>query len=194
MRGERWCSRETFATAGDVVIACRKSPPGKTYCYSETVHVQWQGGTIRSQLSVFPRPGGLLSEWATPPDVAFLGTRSTITFIDFDIASGELRGDSEDVEDCWFLRGADGTLEATIDLIDSSGNRPRLFDPRLNRAGVPMFERILYQFIGTARPYDRIDIQVRLTFNPPRKPAPLERSFWNDFLPGGRPESNRRKF
>ena len=57
-----------------------------------------------------------------------------------------------------------------------------------------MFERIDdYGAFATAV-FDKLDIQLRLTFRPPPKPAPIERSFWNDFLPGGRPESNRRKF
>lgn len=55
-----------------------------------------------------------------------------------------------------------------------------------------MFER-LYEYAVSDRPFS-VNIQLRLTFKSPKKAEPIELSFWNDFLPGGGPESNRRKF
>jgi hypothetical protein len=160
------------------------APPLKMFCFSEVVDAEWKGGTIHLQVSIFPRPGGLGEEFAAPPHLALQGVQRSPFVIRHDETGAEtFRGI---VADCATVTAADGVLVARIVLLDEAGQQPILFSTRPNRSGDHMFER-LYEYAG-------VDIQVRCTFKPPRKPPPVEWSFWNRFLPGGRPESNRRKF
>jgi hypothetical protein len=175
----------------------RRSPdaePMKTYCFSEVADAEWQGGTIHISVSAFPRPGGLAEEWATPPELKLSGYRQHRTFRTMNDDMTEF-SDPETVEDCCGIQASGGVLTITVDLLDDQGEKPRMLSLRANRGGDAMFEKIeRCSVFLQSKPYNTIDIQFRATFNPPRKPAPVEYSFWNDFLPGGRPESNRRKF
>lgn len=180
----------TLILIADVVKGWRgkarspSAPPMKTFCFSEVVDAEWKGGTIHSQVSIFPRPGGLGEEFAVPPRLTLSGIPKSAFVIRHDQSGAEtFRGR---VADCASVKMADGVLVARIDLVDDAGLQPIRFSTRPNRAGDEMFER-LYEYAG-------VDIQLRCTFKSPRRPTPVERSFWNRFLLGGRPESNRRKF
>jgi len=168
----------------------RRSPdarPMKTYCFSEVVDAAWQGGTIRSQLSAFPRPGGLTEEWAAPPNLALAGKGDRVLMQEVNLETGE------STDDCCMISASDGILTASVDLLNESDRTPRRFHLRPNKGGHLMFERLYDYALISGSPFS-VNIQLLLTFKPPQKPAPIERSFWNAFLPGGRPESNRRKF
>lgn len=165
----------------------------KTYCYSELVSIPWQAGRISCQVSLFPRPGALAPEWGTPPLLKWEGRRANKRTQYLHPETNE--SGLEEWEDCCVIRFDEGSLDVTVDLFNSAGTWHEGFRPRANGAGHQMYEHLAdYPTFGLGCPYSSIDLQVRLTFIPPSKPAPIERSFWNDFLPGGRPESNRRRF
>ena len=169
------------------------APPMKTFCFSEVADADWQAGTVHIQMSIFPRPGGLTEDWATPPDLVLSGKRGRQLLLGPGVESDwtGITG-AEWVDECWTIQASGGVLFASVDLLTESHERPRLFYFRYNAAGDRMFQ-ILDDYVVRGRPFI-VNLQLRLTFKAPTKPAPLERSFWNDFLPGGRPESNRRKF
>jgi hypothetical protein len=150
----------------------------KTYCFSEVLRAEWQGGTIRAQISVFPRPGGVTPEWESPPLLKIESRAQKQLFENTD-------GTLSLVDDCITIEAHDGLIAASIVLLDEDGQRPRAL--LLSGSGDQQFERIL-------KPYASVEIQVRLTFQPGRKAPPVYRSFWNAFLPGGLPMTNRRKF
>ena len=163
----------------------------KTFCFSEVGNAEWQGGTIRIQMSVFPRPGGVTEEWATAPVVSRPPKRGSVLMSARDPTTGE-PSNLGFVDDCCVMEASQGTLIASVDLLTVSGEKPQRLNLRPNRAGDAMYEWLDDMSVAD-KPY-QVNVQVRLTFKPPQKPAPVERSFWNEFLPGGRPESNRRKF
>jgi hypothetical protein len=174
----------------------------KTFCFSEGANAEWRGGTIHIQVSAFPKPGGLTEEWAAaPPSLtrARRGERDVVR--EENLATGEKT--LIKVEDCCETEMSAGVLLASVDLLNESGGTPRRFDLRPNRGGHEMFGRVFYESVSARStsnwfqfqcPYGKLEIQLWLTFKPPQKPDPDEYSFWNEFLPGGRPESNRRKF
>ncbi len=97
----------------------RRSPdaePMKTYCFSEVADAEWQGGTIHIQVSVFPRPGGLSEEWATPPTLSLSAYRRHHTFFTENEETGEI-GELESVEECCAIQADDGILLITVDLL-----------------------------------------------------------------------------
>lgn len=175
----------------------RRSPdadPMKTFCFSEVADAEWQGGTIHIQVSAFPRPGGLTDEWAAaPPNLTRYLQRRRVLMHAINPDTGENKSLGV-VEDCCEIRLSEGVFVALIDLLDESGRKPRPFFLHPNSGGHLMFERLFRESVLSDKPYKQLDVQLRLTFKPPQRPAPIEYSFWNDFLPGGRPESNRRKF
>lgn len=145
-------------------------PPRKSHCFSEVSDVQWRGGSIHIHLSVFARGVGGGDAAAVPPSL----------------------DEVESSDGCCALRGGGRALRIDVALLDELREREALPDLRTNSGGDEMFERIWEcSDLATSR---RLEIQFRATFKPPRKPTPVEYSFWNDFLPGGRPESDRRKF
>jgi hypothetical protein len=196
----------TLALTGAISAGWRCAEPGsqaptrKTYCFSAVSTAPWQGGEIKSQLSIFPRPSGLTSAWAEPPKLELKGIRRTRLYaVRMDGRSADLDDlspgnfETRMGDDCYILKMSDGVLQAQIDLLQEDGTPHPYLHLRPNRVGRHMFER-LEEFALPSSCYQSVQIQVRLTFIPPPKPPPIERSFWNDFLPGGRPESNRRRF
>ena len=172
----------------------RSNPePLKTYCFSEVTDADWQGGRIGIQVSVFPRPGGLTNEWAAPPLVNLASRRDRHMPLKYNKETDTLQ-EQETIEDCCGIQATAGILTIALDLLGTDGSKPKLLNLRANRGGDAMFEKIRQCPGVWSKPYFDLDIQFRVTFQPPRAPAPVERSFWNDFLPGGRPESDRRKF
>lgn len=172
-------------------IANPKRTP-KTYFGGESIRAEWQGGFVRARVSVFPRPGGLAAQWETPPSFLPHGPqRSTdgkscvVTYPD---------GTQETFVDCCTIAVSSGSLVFSIDLLDETLKRPVSFHfAKRNSNGDGVFQRF-YEEPVKGRVFDKCQVQVRLTFQAPRKPPPVYRSFWSRFLPGGRPESNRRRF
>jgi hypothetical protein len=81
-----------------------------------------------------------------------------------------------------------------VELIGDRGERPASLSVRPIKGGELMFEHLRDDFEVLGQRCFGVSFQLRLIFKPPRKPAPLEYSFWKDFLPGGLPETNRRRF
>ncbi len=175
---------------GDIAGGWRRhkdnGEPRKTFCFSEVDVAAWQGGAIRIQLNLFPRPSGVSGAYASAPKVALFMQRYTMrslvrrldgiiekqsrvgfSFRQTDAESGRV------VADVRLLPGANG-VETDVD-------------------GCDFAALDLLHVVSGGYGWD-LDIQLRLRFKQPAKPAPVEKSFWRDFLVGGRPESKRRKF
>src|SRR5690349_16382998 len=63
---------KTLVLTADISKGWRKQKRsgeiGKTFVCSEVRELDWQGGAIRVQLSLLPRPYGLTEQWENPPD------------------------------------------------------------------------------------------------------------------------------
>lgn len=145
----RFENGRTLVLAAAIVKGWRAEPrspgarPRKTYCFSEVIDVDWKGGTIHAQVSVFPRPGGLDESFAYPPRLTLTGIPGSAFVITRDRSGTEtFRGM---VLDCANVKMANGSLVARIDLLEDNGRRPIRFSTRPNRAGDQMFER-LYEY------------------------------------------------
>jgi len=169
----------------------------KTYCFSELVRAEWQGGFIKAQLTILPWPPGLEPEWDAPPaftEHAARKLRHRSPLMIRRIGRNRETKLVQQLEDCCTIAvSTENVLVLSIELLDERMERNRALDTRGDRNGDQLFERIATKPVHD-RPYRECQIQLRLTFLPPRRPAPEYRSFWNRFLPGGLPETDRRKF
>jgi len=177
----------------DVAAGWRRSErlDAKSYFFGESVSLEWQGRSIHATLSAFPRPGGLNPAWATPPVLqehpARRNTDTKLSYLDAD----ERRNV---VEDPIAVAVVDGFLRVFVELLDDqAAPHPGLNVAKRDGAGRSIVERFCDERVQ-GRVFSTCQVQVRLKFEPPERPAPIYRSFWNRFLPGGHPESNRRRF
>jgi hypothetical protein len=184
----------TLILRADVPAGWRRSErqDAKTYFFGGVVRPEWQGGHIRAAISLFPRPGGLTHEWEEPPALQDHNPwKNTDGKLCYHVNPD---GTRERFTDCCTVAVSGGVLVTSAELLDVSLKPPRPLNfARRNRSGYWVVERFYDEPIQ-GRVFNTCQVQVRLTFVPPEKPAPVYRSFWNRFLPGGRPESNRRRF
>ncbi len=166
----------------------------QTYFFGEAMTAEWQGGHILGRVAVFPRPGGLTDEWATPPTLLEHGPRRKGP----SLLSSTSKSDGTILRhlgaDCCSVAIASDLVMIAVDLLgDDSESHPRLRFEKRYKNGDGVFERFFTEKV-VGRIFSECQIQLRLVFHAPAKPPPTHWSFWNEFLPGGRPESNRRKF
>ena len=166
----------------------------KTYFFGEAMTAEWQGGHILGRVAVFPRPGGLTDEWATPPTLLEHGPRRKGP----SLLSSTSKSDGTILRhlgaDCCSVAITSDRVMIAVDLLgDDSELHPRLRFVRRHKNGDCVFERFFTEKV-VGRAFSECQIQAKLVFHAPVKPPRTQWSFWNEFLPGGRPESNRRKF
>ncbi len=179
--GTRWRKKE-------------KDEKAKTYFFSEAVSAEWRGGQIRGRVAVFPRPGGLTDKWAEPPRLLAHGPRRNRTSLIRSISTSDGTTLRHLGADCCSVAITSDRVMIAVDLLgDDSESHPRLRFEKRYKNGDGVFERFFTEKV-VGRIFSECQIQLRLVFHAPAKPPPTHWSFWNEFLPGGRPESNRDKF
>ena len=156
----------------------------ETYCFSQSTDVEWKGGIIRVQLQVFPRPGGLTKPWELPPTVEMKDHRQPFLF---KTSEGWAKG-----QGCADIEIGGGRATISVLLVDQERHKHPDLSLKSNRSGDMMFQWLLDVPVSE-RVFDHCQVQVRLTFRPHRKGPPVDRDWWNEFLPGGLPELGKSR-